>query len=469
MITVEKTEDRGRIVVAAQNLVPGVTGTEVLAEVALVVFPKFGSPKDCSPPLPTGFPSNFSPQLWSDYWYYKSQPETVKAKVRGFYAELDGKLANSIRVGVSSFRGYENIVVEEFVLVNMVINFNAVILNPAPADGSTGKGTNFGGGLFEISCCMSHSCKPNCCWISSQDGSMKIVRIVTSVQKGEELTINYLDGKGLLLPTHARRKMLRQSKMFDCRCKRCNSNYDDTRRFHCTTNMCPGVHFVQQMEEEDTPMVLACTVCSNEVTVDVSKSLLKQESELKSEIYRIEYTIDHGLQIDVTDRIKKLRPFHPFHYLSEACFEIQGELYLQLGDFRSAARVNNFMVACLDEILGEDYHDRSLAFACERVGDSLKNVDLKNAERNYQRTVRVLQITDGFSQPYSKAAMDKLFSIQRRLSNEENEKDQCALCGAVSRKSCSCCGRVVYCSRDHQVIHWKKVHKKQCKPKAPQT
>jgi len=139
---------------------------------------------------------------------------------------------------------------------------------------------------------------------------------------------------------------------------------------------------------------------------------------------------------------------------------------MQIGEFRAATRANASMIACNDGILGEDYPVNILAFACERLGDSLQNVDLGKAEKIYQRSVRVLQIAYGFSHPYSKEAMNKLLSVQRRLRNASDKSDHCALCGAVSAKKCSRCGRVVYCSRDHQMIHWKEVHKKQCKPKA---
>jgi len=465
MIKIETTEDRGRIVVATTDFDPAVAGIEVLSEDALVIFPPSGSSKDCAPCLPIGFPRNLSVKLWSDYWHYMSQSKETKAKILDFYVDMGCTLANDIRAGMMPFAGYENLDVEEFVLVNMVINFNAVILNPVAADGS-GSGTNFGSGLFETACRLSHSCKPNCCWFSSLDGSKKIVRAITPIQTGEELSINYRGDQELLVPMYTRRKSLRQSKYFYCRCKRCKSNYDDTRQFKCASKKCLGVHFVRQAEEEDEPVVIACTMCSNEATDDFAMSLLKQERELKSEIESIENIVDRGLPIDVTGRIKKLHPFHPFHYLSELCYKIQGELYMQIGEFRAATRANASMVACSDGILGEDYPVNILAFACERLGDSLQNVDLGKAEKTYQRSVRVLQIAYGFSHPYSKEAMNKLLSVQRRLRIASDKSDHCALCGAVSAKKCSRCGRVVYCSRDHQMIHWKGVHKKQCKPKA---
>jgi len=118
--------------------------------------------------------------------------------------------------------------VEEFVLITMIFIFNAVSVHPAAADGQ-GKGTDFGSGLFETACRMSHSCKPNCTWISSQDGTKKLVRLILLVSKGEELTIAYIDS--ILLPTYARREILHASKNFVCRCQRCSGSSDETRRF----------------------------------------------------------------------------------------------------------------------------------------------------------------------------------------------------------------------------------------------
>jgi hypothetical protein len=141
---------------------------------------------------------------------------------------------------------------------------------------------------------------------------------------------------------------------------------------------CPGVRFVRQAKEEDAPVVVACTVCSDEATKDFAMSLMKQKRTLKSEIENID---NHGFRINVTDRIKKLRTVHPFHYLSELCYKIQGELYMQIGEFRAATRANASMIAYRDGKFGEDYPVKNvLAFACERLGDSLQNVDLRNAE-----------------------------------------------------------------------------------------
>eukprot|EP00978_Attheya_sp_CCMP212_P025190 scaffold80607_cov27-Attheya_sp.AAC.2 len=192
---------------------------------------------------------------------------------------------------------------------------------------------------------------------------------------------------------------------------------------------------------------------------------MKQEKALKQEIEQIEYIADHGIPIDVTGIVETLRPPHPFHYLAGLCFKMQGEMYTQLGQFQSAARANQAVVACRDAILGQDYNNRHTAFACERLGDSLERVDLGAAEKEYQRTVRTLQITDAFDRPYSQVAISKLLSIQRRLNKRNGKQGCCSLCGATSNRKCTRCGEVFYCSREHQKKHWSTIHKKQCKPK----
>ncbi|XP_053954619.1 SET domain-containing protein SmydA-8 [Anastrepha ludens] len=41
--------------------------------------------------------------------------------------------------------------------------------------------------------------------------------------------------------------------------------------------------------------------------------------------------------------------------------------------------------------------------------------------------------------------------------------DKCAFCGVAATQKCGGCRNVVYCGKEHQVMHWKKGHKAQCK------
>ncbi|KAG5684028.1 hypothetical protein PVAND_013281 [Polypedilum vanderplanki] len=41
--------------------------------------------------------------------------------------------------------------------------------------------------------------------------------------------------------------------------------------------------------------------------------------------------------------------------------------------------------------------------------------------------------------------------------------EKCAVCGVDAKQKCAGCNLIFYCSREHQVIDWKKAHKKSCK------
>eukprot|EP00978_Attheya_sp_CCMP212_P029320 scaffold103735_cov29-Attheya_sp.AAC.1 len=181
MIRLDEKEHRGKVIVAVSNFDPGVSGLELLAEKALL----------------------------ASYWCYKIQSDEVKAKVQDFYVELDCAKAQTVHDIVAPIAVREKVDVNEFVRISMVCIFNDVRVNPAAAGGQ-GAGKNFGTGLFEIACRMSNSWKPNCCWISSQDGTKELVRLIDPVDEGEELTIDYC-AANLLLPSYLRRKALLES------------------------------------------------------------------------------------------------------------------------------------------------------------------------------------------------------------------------------------------------------------------
>ena len=37
------------------------------------------------------------------------------------------------------------------------------------------------------------------------------------------------------------------------------------------------------------------------------------------------------------------------------------------------------------------------------------------------------------------------------------------MCGSLAGLKCSGCGLKIYCSKDHQKVDWKKMHKNECK------
>jgi len=102
----------------------------------------------------------------------------------------------------------ESIVVDLFCIVQ--VNAHGIC-----ADGFA---SDSGVGLFPIVSLLSHSCIPNCCFITV--GDVIHVRSLTSIKTGEDITIAYVD---LMLPTHLRRSDLLRTKFFYCKCQRCES------------------------------------------------------------------------------------------------------------------------------------------------------------------------------------------------------------------------------------------------------
>lgn len=86
---------------------------------------------------------------------------------------------------------------------------------------------------------------------------------------------------------------------------------------------------------------------------------------------------------------------------------------------------------------------------------------LSAAQDAYRCAVRMLAITDGPEQPYSKVAVSKLVSKLKIVSPGSGVQDCCAVCGVLATMQCGKCHQVVYCCEEHQHAHWR-VHKKGC-------
>jgi hypothetical protein len=75
----------------------------------------------------------------------------------------------------------------------------------------------FGLGLFPLCAIFNHSCYPNVVFLN--EGNRLVFRVIRPVQKGEELTVNYV---GLYQGRRQRRQELWVSKRFVCNCRRCS-------------------------------------------------------------------------------------------------------------------------------------------------------------------------------------------------------------------------------------------------------
>ena len=78
--------------------------------------------------------------------------------------------------------------------------------------------TAHGTGLFPVANCMNHSCAPNIASVTrAPDYSLELVA-TRPIEKGEEMFISYIDE---MLPREERRRLLKESYLFDCECEKC--------------------------------------------------------------------------------------------------------------------------------------------------------------------------------------------------------------------------------------------------------
>jgi len=480
-ISIQAVEGRGLAVVATQNLDPGLFGLEIFEEKALMVFPPMGTKDDLSGPVP-----NFldpCPQLFVDWYAYLQEPKSIRTKVMKLYNDMKCPHANALRDYLHHHRKMaeqettnqgslcpsgryilDNI--EEFIQFTMVIRFNSVELQPADKDG-LGPGKSHGHGLFETACRMNHSCKPNCVWFTTQDGKSKIVRAVSAISKGEELTIDYSGNP--LEATPARRDEILQTKGFLCNCERCAAGHDDTRRFACVK--CGGSHFLHQPTYETQPRLLPCTTCGATASKDYLQKVLKEEMALVHEINAINAVADEeGLEA-VKNRICNLCPPHKYHGLAEKCYQLQGELQSVMGNYTKSAEAYAKAIDCRISILGRETMSTATAFTCEKMGDALLKVNVVEAEEAYRRTVRTLEVMRGRVDPYSQCAMEKLLAVQTSRCNTNKcdlplEECLTGIAGGPTNTDfpCKLCGKPSLVasfkeSRNYCCVFHKQIHK----------
>jgi len=497
MIGIEHVEGRGLAVIARKRLDPGLFGLQIFTEEALVVFPPMGTKEDRSGPAP-----NFldpCPQLFVDWYAYLQQPKPIRDRVLKLYSDMDCPHAKALRKYLHHHRSQqeENTEsgepsssgqyildnIEEFIKFTMVIRFNSVELQPAAQDGN-GPGTSYGHGLFETACRMNHSCKPNCVWFTTQDGKSKEVRAISTIRKGEELTVDY--SGNTLEATPARRDDILQTKGFLCQCSRCSATHDDTRQFRCVNPSCSGVHFLHQPTYKERPRLLDCTSCGASATEEYLQKMMRDEIALVKEINDIDSIANKDGLAAVRDRIHRLDPPHKYHSLAEKCYQLKGELHSVLREYRLSAEAYAKAIDCRISILGRDYMSQATAFTCEKMGDALTYVNMEEAEEAYRRTVRVLELMRGgaHTDPYAKCAMDKLLTVQNSRTNSDSLPREeclkgiadapdgppitdfpCLLCGKPSMDSPAfsktAATRIYYCCDFHEQAHRHAVTKEQ--------
>jgi hypothetical protein len=220
---------------------------------------------------------------------------------------------------------------------------------------------------------------------------------------------------------------------------------------------------------------MKCICCGAEATEDYKRTVLKKEIALVQEINELDAAVGANCMEEVKDRIECLEPPHPYHSLADKIYQLQGELYSSLGEYRHAAEAYAKVIDCRIAILGADYYNQATAFTCEKLGDALKHVDVNEAEVAYKRAVRVLEMMrgTGYSDPYVRCAMQKLLSVQNcRIHSDNVPKEEsvkgiadagiqappatdfpCQLCGNPSQIPSSSRDCLSYCCEFHKRVH----------------
>jgi predicted Zn-ribbon and HTH transcriptional regulator len=475
MYNIVEREGRGKVVVAAVDLLPGVL---VMEEGPLFLFPTpsimiWG--KTMMEACYLAFTQNVTPEnkaLYNElYW-----PGFENAQTRNFRDLL-------LESG-----GYTLEHADEVIRVFSIFRVNAFGIE----DGKMA-------GVFNIITRMSHSCENNC--HSYPVGQNYLCRVTRPIRAGEELTITY-NAERNLEPTHQRRYMYAQSKDFTCHCRRCDALGDDTRVFPCFDAKCKGSHLVRQplssqplliegitydgTVEYVEPHLLPCTACQRTPPAQYQSDMLALETRLPAiaETVRAKRAALDGPVKDPATWMRLYREIEemripPGHVDSLPILkDVQHILMfanMRLRNPVPAIEAAERVAAVYDRVLGvhnaqtQSFYGQfctNMAFA---HGDNAACV--RKVREFMQRTVRTYAILQGRENRYDKydECLLKILELQQRHGDRAVvDAEVCGFCGesperaAMKRSRCGACKAVMYCSVGCQKAHWK-LHKHQCK------
>jgi hypothetical protein len=441
--------------------------------------------------------------------YFRKQmdPEQQRRYLSLHGGQASGPFADNLRVFVDHLKFEDHALSEGektvAVGVALVLTFNAF-------------GDNKDRVVYETASRFCHSCDSNCTY--GIDGDEIIVRTLTSVQMGEELTLDYY-GERRLQPTHVRRFKWLDVKDFTCHCSRCDAPGDDTRQFYCHDPECHGRHFVCQPLNKDPhqlptlvytgveyvePHLLPCTVCQLSPPAAYQTAMFQLEKKWNDALKSLPDILDsptamtlfvpgkdgrvgpssllvgYPYRTEIPPRLQTLEGLH-YHVSHAAGFflaihELRARFVLSKeGDHGHKPRLLQLvtemgpMLDCffalprgqLTTILTDMY------CVYTHLGDSA------SAARLYKRLIRCMRILRGRDKPSVEnvfmLAADFIGGLPVTASYfDVAEEGCCVYCEespehvAMTLSRCGACKKVVYCGRACQKAHWP-MHKAQCK------
>jgi SET domain len=169
-------------------------------------------------------------------------------------------------------------------------------------------------GLFPTASLLQHSCLPNVSYEFDMKNSFKITaNAATNLKINDELTTSY---SHVIWPTFMRLQHLKETKYFECSCKRCcdatelGTHFSTLRCIGTDEEACNGLQLPTNPNSLEK-IEWACTKCPVKVSLEHVSFLTNRMSE----------EIDNALASDpsahdLESLIEKLSPFlHPNHYL----------------------------------------------------------------------------------------------------------------------------------------------------------
>mmetsp|Transcript_42808 Transcript_42808/g.96669 ORF Transcript_42808/g.96669 Transcript_42808/m.96669 type:complete len:520 (-) Transcript_42808:148-1707(-) len=248
-----------------------------------------------------------------------------------------------------------------------------------------------------ISMC-AHSCDPSCCW-SYGDEDAFVLRARVALNKGDELTISYLQDEDLLKSTAVRQQKL-QNWRFTCQCTRCRLRVDTGRGFRCRRCRI-GILYASV-----TGGLEPCRVCSASPSQEDMNTLLHLEEEYVLRVENLDKT-------DVSD-------VETVYQAAIDIFERHWILYVMDTMLWEAYREKSLPDAIEHQRRRIEFHEHYycrptfiLAWCHEELGDCLQN-QMQHRKWQYiqefQRAYQMLAILCGTNHQYTASPYNKLWN-----------------------------------------------------------
>mmetsp|Transcript_48367 Transcript_48367/g.90587 ORF Transcript_48367/g.90587 Transcript_48367/m.90587 type:complete len:521 (-) Transcript_48367:104-1666(-) len=276
-----------------------------------------------------------------------------------------------------------------------------------------------------ISMC-AHSCDPTCCW-SYGDEDAFVLRSRMALDKGDELTISYLQDEDLLKSTAVRQQKLQNWK-FLCMCPRCSLNVDAGRGIRCQRCRI-GILYPQV---SNTTFEL-CRVCGSRPPAEDVAMLLHMEEEY---VHRV----------DNLDK-KDLEDVQQVYQAALDIFENHWILYVMDTILWEGHKQKNMTDAMEHQRRRIDFHQHYyfrptfiLAWCHEELGDCMV-IQSPNRKwhivQEFQRAYQMLAILCGSTHQYTASPYNKLWQVSNGNSSNATTSNGDAAAAPESQKQAS--------------------------------